>query len=1081
LVIYDDVYHDLKPLLRAKPGALMQKFGVGVSALTFLVVGSLLLYFQIKVGTAHADGSIDAPVDISKLTPNAQNGEYIFSVAGCASCHSVNGDTKNLGGGSAIGSQFGEFYAPNISPDKTHGIGSWTTSDFFNAVTKGVSPDGGSYFPIFPYESYANMSAQDVVDMKSYIDSLDPVPTPSKISDAKLPMFLKVTGGLDGVRKRLIKSGSSAPSDTFNSVQSRGQYLVDAVGHCSTCHTPRKLNYALDESEAFKGARNFNGDLAPAIDTSRFASMSGKQSFITGVLESGLDLSGKDIDVPEKHLLLDGFKALTYDDRHAIYTYLSGDDSSSSRELDRACAVDESSRKVISSDLQLEEKVDVYMAKYCRSCHGDGQDFERIFPTGTMESIKNDPAVVDRNNPLASALYTSIKQGTKGSMPKSGPRPSAAETEYVKSWLDSLKFSSLDPNVKVEAGRVKVEETDIMAAIAADVSNRSNDFRYVRFDHLYNSEELCESADAFQRRLTVYKNGFAKFVNSLSYERQLYLPVDVPGTSGLVQRIQLPKLGWSQQNWDLLETKNIFAVKAGSNQSDYSKIVSKLDTNLPIVKADWFVAIASKPDIYNIMLDIPKNIAELERRIGVDPEREIDNRNVIRAGFLEGFSGVSGNNRLIERFDLPGNGYYWKSYDFAGNVGLQSLRENPHGPDGVDMPEGLEPFEFDGGEMIFSLPNGLQAYYLSTSAGDELLEAPVEIVNFEQDRVPGQELTIFNGLSCMTCHESGIISKKDQIRDAITTSSGVSVSAKSLIKDIHPENDELEEIYRADRNAFLDAIHEIGIGDKSEGAVNDIDVRLPGGKSTEIVTYLYGLYHTDLSVSRVAAEFGLSEEALQIAMDSVVDPNIAAFSGRFKSRLRQTGFVSRGEFERAYPILVKAYTGHQPAINAKGSETSDLSEIINLPKRDDRLELEIEVSSNQVSVGDTWFMNVSTNKTCELQLFYEQADGEVLDITGDFSVVVGNKVLQANESRRIPIEKYAGSFKASLPYGQETLTAQCKVGGLGSASVNKVELEKRKKTSKADVSKGLFIDLTVKALDDRTEHDVVSIPFVVTE
>src|ERR1700758_4021379 len=89
-------------------------------------------------------------------TPNRANGLSTFNAGGCSSCHAVPGqpDRLRLGGGLAISSPFGTFYAPNISPDPVDGIGNWTEAEFVNAVTLGISPAGYHYFPAFPYTSY---------------------------------------------------------------------------------------------------------------------------------------------------------------------------------------------------------------------------------------------------------------------------------------------------------------------------------------------------------------------------------------------------------------------------------------------------------------------------------------------------------------------------------------------------------------------------------------------------------------------------------------------------------------------------------------------------------------------------------------------------------------------------------------------------------------------------------------------------------------------------------------------------------------------------------------------------------------
>ena len=179
------------------------------------------------------------------------------------------------------------------------------------------------------------------------------------------------------------------------------------------------------------------------------------------------------------------------------------------------------------------------------------------------------------------------------------------------------------------------------------------------------------------------------------------------------------------------------------------------------MRADWFLANSSRPAIYHALLNLPKHIRELEHRLGINVDENILRNNVARAAFDRGASGVSANNRMVERHDLPQGGYYWKSYDFAGSFGLQSLRDFPHGPEEIHLPLGLKAFRHDGGEMIFSLPNGLQGYYLSDNKGNRIDEGPEKIVSYQQrpkDKAP----TIINGRSCIDCHADGILDQTGQ-------------------------------------------------------------------------------------------------------------------------------------------------------------------------------------------------------------------------------------------------------------------------------------------------------------------------------
>src|ERR1700722_1541136 len=125
---------------------------------------------------------LTAPPTVSAIiaaahTPDLANGLTTFNAAGCSSCHAVPGqpDRFRLGGGLAIPSPFGTFYAPNISPDPADGIGRWTEAEFVAAVTKGISPEGYHYFPAFPYTSYAHARPGDIRDLFAYLKTLAPV------------------------------------------------------------------------------------------------------------------------------------------------------------------------------------------------------------------------------------------------------------------------------------------------------------------------------------------------------------------------------------------------------------------------------------------------------------------------------------------------------------------------------------------------------------------------------------------------------------------------------------------------------------------------------------------------------------------------------------------------------------------------------------------------------------------------------------------------------------------------------------------------------------------------------------------
>ena len=193
-------------------------------------------------------------------TPNPANGTTIFNAGGCSACHATPGqpDLARLGGGLAIPTPFGTFYAPNISPDPVDGIGRWSEADFVTAVMTGVSPSGAHYFPAFPYPSYTHATVHDVRDLFVYLKTLPPVSGKVRDHDVPFPFNIRRNVGiwkLMFMDTRLFATDQSRPAQW-----NRGAYLVNTFGHCAECHSPRNLLGGIVSSQRFAGGPNAEGE-----------------------------------------------------------------------------------------------------------------------------------------------------------------------------------------------------------------------------------------------------------------------------------------------------------------------------------------------------------------------------------------------------------------------------------------------------------------------------------------------------------------------------------------------------------------------------------------------------------------------------------------------------------------------------------------------------------------------------------------------------------------------------------------------------------------------------------------------------
>ena len=234
------------------------------------------------------------PVTEAAYTPNLANGETIFNAGGCSSCHAVPGqpDRLKLGGGLALASPFGTFYVPNISPDQADGIGRWTEAQFVTAVTRGVSPEGFHYFPAFPYTTYAHARVSDIRDLFAWLKTLAPVAGKVRDHDVRFPFNIRRN---IGIWKLLFMDDRPFAPDAARSPQwNRGAYLVNALGHCAECHSPRNFLGGIVAAQRFAGGPDPEGKgWVPNITQKGLSDWSEKD--IAYMLESGQTPDGDSV------------------------------------------------------------------------------------------------------------------------------------------------------------------------------------------------------------------------------------------------------------------------------------------------------------------------------------------------------------------------------------------------------------------------------------------------------------------------------------------------------------------------------------------------------------------------------------------------------------------------------------------------------------------------------------------------------------------------------------------------------------------------------------------------------------------
>ncbi len=637
--------------------------------------------------------------------------------------------------------------------------------------------------------------------------------------------------------------------------------------------------------------------------------------------------------------------------------------------------------------------------KHCARCHQVGKLEDRRKPASGFGNVLHlgemarDTNLVVPGNPDNSEL---VKQIANGNMPydiKDGsnifaPTPKDEEVAAIRDWINSLK----NAGATACAGQAFISNQAIVNAIAADLEqqpdHRAATMRYITLSHLYNA---CIDKD----ELETYRHAVIKLVNSLSRSSDVVrLEESIVDDDKTILRFNLLDVGWDAADWEKLAALYPYAVKPDLRRFDF--LTSQLSTAVPYIRGDWMAFTASRPPLYHDLLRLPATYQELQKTLNVDVEANISKFLAQRSGFQRSF--VSQNNRLIERHQIS-TGYFWTSYDFAGNKGRQSLFEHPLGPGGKDG------FKHDGGETLFSLPNGFNGYYLYTAEGKRLDKGPTEIVR-DIDR---KDLAVTNGISCFGCHDQGIRLAKDDIRNHITTNKNFPKKTRDDVAALYPAQQEMDRILKEDTDRFQAAMRKAGL-DPS---------RKVGG--IEMISALSKQYEKNIDLRQVAAEFGLSPDDMKAAAGQV-----GGDAQTLVTRLEQQGYVPRDNLEGTFAGLVPSLTDDTAVFAAAPASGEGETKVATVGDADSKAQgapgMTIVADRSTYTVNDLPVFTVQTDKDCHLTLI--NVDGK-----GTGTVIFPNAYQKDNKIKAGRPFQFPG---ADAPFqfrlkdkGTETVIALC--------------------------------------------------------
>ncbi len=500
-------------------------------------------------------------------------------------------------------------------------------------------------------------------------------------------------------------------------------------------------------------------------------------------------------------------------------------------------------------DADLARKGQAVLTKYCYECHANDFQYPGLDLRDRETLLKPvNPADKPFLVPGRSAESRIWQRVDSGEMPPDDqPQPSAEEKATLKAWIDAGGVFPLSDRPQ----RKFIGEATLLGIIAADLQQlpeaKRLTTRYFSLVHLWNSELPDE-------HLALVRAAVSKLINSLSSKPRIQPPTKVDA-DGLVWRIDLQDYGWqNSKQWFAIMKAYPFGLQIRGKEA--AAVYDLTGCEIPYLRADWFVYHASRPPLYHELVTlpdyvgIPEQLGVLERLLGVDALADFENNREWRAGFSGEKSGVSDHNRMVARHDAR-YGYYWPSFDSAGDSERQNHAKYPLGP---KFPGREHPGEFDhdGGEMIFSLPNHLQGYMLSTAAGKRINEGPLSIVS-DPNRFSGSNVVV-NGISCMGCHKHGMIPFEDTIRRQYENRTGA-IAEKVL--QLFPEKAAMDQLVDQDRQRFLAALEQ-AIGPFLRTGADD---RRAITEFPEPVTAVAKVYDHPVSLADVARELGLPRDA----------------------------------------------------------------------------------------------------------------------------------------------------------------------------------------------------------------------------
>ena len=375
-----------------------------------------------------------APADLPD-TDVVARGEYLTRAADCAACHTAPGGRPFAGGLPFKLPMIGTIYSTNITPHQETGIGAWSDEEFLNVLHRGIGKGGKHLYPAFPYTSYALMTDSDVLAIKAYLLTLKPVrytPPPNDIAFPFNQRYLMMFWNALFKPSHRFRPNGDQPAEW-----NRGAYLVEALGHCGDCHTPRNLLFAVDNKRKFAGAI-IQGWKAYNITPDRdwgIGSWSDEQ--LQGYLSAGHAEGRGSAGGPMSEVVDNSLRYLSAPDIKAIVAYLKSVPANGDGTDIAAAPTPAKPQQIAERPTSLQQSgpgLRVFEGA-CIGCHQfDGMGAVSNYASLVGGRTANDPAGTNATQALIAGTHLSFVK-TAGFMPNFGNGYSDPEIAAVVNYL----------------------------------------------------------------------------------------------------------------------------------------------------------------------------------------------------------------------------------------------------------------------------------------------------------------------------------------------------------------------------------------------------------------------------------------------------------------------------------------------------------------------------------------------------------------------------------------------------------------------------------------------------------------------